>query len=266
MNIRNTLINIRQVLEMTLTRSLFKHVINWPEYLADYAGFSTSDKITVHFRDGTKIVMRANTSDRWSIHEIILRNDYALTRLPEDKSVIIDLGAGEGAFSIFAAKLNPTARIVALEPNRLNYELATENIRMNHLNTQVKILPVACMAKTGKALLYLSRDRRAHSLVWKTGSAQTIKTISLSALFTKFHINACHFLKMDIEGAEYELLYSLSKRILQKIKTISMEYHNLDNQQANGQALARFLKKQKFTVNFADSADHSVGRLFAIRK
>ncbi len=265
MNYMQTLINIRQVLEMTLTGSLFKHVINWPEYLADYAGFSTSDKITVYFRDGTKIVLRANTSDRWSVHEIILRNDYALTRLPEKKPVIIDLGASEGAFSIFAAKLNPTARIVALEPNHLNYELASENIRMNHLNTQVKLLPVACMAKTGKALLYLSRDRRAHSLVRKTGSAQTIKTISLSALFTKLHINACHFLKMDIEGAEYDLLYSLSRRLYQIINTLSIEYHNLDDRLQNGTSLSKFLRKKGYRVTYKDTVNHSVGQLYATK-
>ena len=52
-------------------------------------------------------------------------------------------------------------------------------------------------------------------------------------------------MKIDCEGAEYEILYNTPKEYLDKINSITMEYHE------NGdiQELRRFLKKANFNVS-----------------
>ena len=71
------------------------------------------------------------------------------------------------------------------------------------------------------------------------------------------------FLKIDCEGAEYEILFSLSKKELHKIKKISMEAHNYGKY--TGEDLARFLQKNNFKVKLIHDGK-MFGRIYAINK
>ena len=52
-----------------------------------------------------------------------------------------------------------------------------------------------------------------------------VKCITLEDIFNEYKINQCDFLKMDCEGAEYDILLSTGGETLRKIKQINMEYH-----------------------------------------
>ena len=51
---------------------------------------------------------------------------------------------------------------------------------------------------------------------------------------------------MDVEGAEYEILFNCTKNVLKKIDKISMEVHPLDKN--NEKTLKNFLEKNGFKV------------------
>ena len=57
------------------------------------------------------------------------------------------------------------------------------------------------------------------------------------------------FLKMDCEGAEYDILLNASDKTLGKIKKIAISTHDVEKY--NGQILADFLVKKGFKVWFA---------------
>ncbi len=48
-------------------------------------------------------------------------------------------------------------------------------------------------------------------------------------------------LKMDIEGGEYSILYSLSAQHFQKIDKIFIEIHEIDEEQNNARSLIQYL-------------------------
>jgi hypothetical protein len=79
------------------------------------------------------------------------------------------------------------------------------------------------------------------------GESVLVGKMCLASLFRKYRISRVDFLKMDCEGAEYDVLMACPKSALSKISRISMEFHNLDARR-NGPALAAFLEKAGFEV------------------
>ncbi len=59
--------------------------------------------------------------------EVCVRDFYRLYSVPFTPTVILDLGANVGVFTTFARCLFPEARIIALEPNPVNYDYLTKH-------------------------------------------------------------------------------------------------------------------------------------------
>jgi hypothetical protein len=59
-----------------------------------------------------------------------------------------------------------------------------------------------------------------------TQSALLVKTQSLAEVFEEHAVKRCDMLKLDCEGAEFEILLTLDRAILERIDSISMEYHD----------------------------------------
>ena len=56
-------------------------------------------------------------------------------------------------------------------------------------------------------------------------------------------------LKIDCEGAEFEILYNLPQEYFKRIEKIRLEYHNhLSDKKNNSEYLMEFLKKNGFKV------------------
>jgi hypothetical protein len=102
-----------------------------------------------------------------------------------------------------------------------------------------------------------------------TGEKVEISCISLKEVFAGNKIDKCDLMKMDCEGAEYEILYNAPKNILQKIKKISMEFHNIDDLKNNDKELISFLRKSGFKVKLLykrkDDLFKEVGIIYAKR-
>lgn len=91
-----------------------------------------SSIFTLNFEGRTwKFRVREGTFDTGIIQEVAYDPFYAMSCLfiGED-SVVIDVGAHIGAFSVLAAARG--ARVVALEPVQENFQLLEENLRLNH--------------------------------------------------------------------------------------------------------------------------------------
>ncbi|NJR39752.1 MAG: hypothetical protein HC781_14175 [Leptolyngbyaceae cyanobacterium CSU_1_4] len=55
-------------------------------------------------------------------------------------------------------------------------------------------------------------------------------------------------LKMDVEGAEYDILFTCPNETLAKIQRVVMEYHEFDGEKRNRFDLARLLEAHGFHV------------------
>jgi len=72
--------------------------------------------------------------------------------------------------------------------------------------------------------------------------------MTLSSLFHNYKLQQIDFLKMDCEGAEYQVILDSSPELLSKINVISLEFHDLKIAEYTGNKLSNHLIKCGFKI------------------
>ena len=242
---------------------------NWPSLILYRLGIRPQPMV-VRLRDGAKIKVRdrrKELSDAYVINESYLygiHNDI----LPYFKNakVGMDIGAHIGAFSIFAAKKSP-AKIFAVEPAPNNRAVLAENIALNNLESRITILPIAVMKERGTVPLFMPKNsglvttsRRHLDLYTADEDTKTITVPArtLEDIFTEQKVAFCDFIKMDCEGAEYDIFYNAPKDLFKRIGLLTIECHK----DGDINELMAFLRKQGFEVK---RPTIEFGEIFCVR-
>ncbi|MCU0642143.1 MAG: FkbM family methyltransferase [archaeon] len=226
---------------------------NWARALLAYLHLNKRTK-TLHLRNNTLYRFRRDTMDFQVVNEIYMNKIYHryLNRLKHN-SIVIDIGANIGVFSVLAAKQNSRVKVYSYEPFEENFLMLKENIALNHLENQIKPFKLGIGGKKGARTLHLDEANTGGHSMYSGGSREVkINLVTLTDVFRQNKIKECDFLKVDCEGAEYEIFYSTSPSVLKKIKTISLEFHE-EHGAGKAVELAKFLWKHGFKV-------HVVGR------
>jgi FkbM family methyltransferase len=202
--------------------------------------------------------------------EIFKHKEYrrAEAVIKETRDVIVDVGAHVGLFAIYCRSLNPNSEIICLEPEEKNFNTLRDNVNKNKI-TNVVVLKAALAHVSGRRYLGLSEDSHNHELfpenACESGRCDLVETFSLGALLKNFEIKKIGLLKMDIEGAETEILLSLDSEIFAKISAIIMEYH--DTRGRTHSNLEAILRENGFGVEvFPSKFDKNLGFIFARNK
>lgn len=248
----NSLSHLRYVPDMV------RSIKNWPLFLYRYVGLGPKGEAaetTFVFRDGLR-VKTASYFDVLTVAVVFMKKDYG--QVPED-GVIIDIGANIGAFSLYAAANSRNTIIYSFEPMRANFELLSENINANSLAERVKPFQLGLAAKAGTHRLYLSGSP-FHSLYTENEGAEfvDIECATLADIFESNGLGTVDMLKLDCEGAEFEILYELPDEYFARIKEIRMEYHNQTDPEKNIETLEKRLQEQGFKIDyFRRDSNHS---------
>ncbi|MBC7262139.1 MAG: FkbM family methyltransferase [Chloroflexi bacterium] len=223
---------------------------NWPKVVAAFLGLPLSRPFMITLRNGYRFKVRTRM-DIWIIKEICLDRQYEKASIEiGDDWTIIDIGAGLGDFAVHVAKEHPSTTIYAYEPFPQSFALLQENLCLNQVEN-VQVFPYAVCAHTGPAPFHIASEAVAHS----TASAQQgatsecieVPAITLDQLFAELQLSKCDYVKMDCEGAEYEILFQTSPKTLQSIHHLCLEYHNGISAFSH-QDLVRFLTGHGFQV------------------
>lgn len=182
----------------------------------------------VHLGDVSfKIVdYAASLTTAFVLRELVM-NQYGLNgRTFADGSVILDIGANVGVVSIWLAKQLPKCTIYAYEPLAVNRGNLKRNIELNGLTN---VIPVR------KAVTADGRDLTMHYNYDNLGGASgfmgqppwnevVVESVTLESIFEEHGINRVALLKMDIEGAEHEVLAGCNG-LLERVDYLAMEAH-----------------------------------------
>jgi FkbM family methyltransferase len=145
-------------------------------------------------------------------------------RMPKN-SLIIDIGAHIGAFSIYCSTKYSPNSTYAYEPFPENYNLMKENIRINNIKN-IKTFQYAITNEEGTKSLFLDNKSNAgHSLIKRSRSSINIRTMTLEQIFFLNNISHCDLLKLDCEGSEFEIIKHTSQNTLRKVRYLSLEFH-----------------------------------------
>lgn len=223
---------------------------NWPIYFLDYFKLVKKPFIFLKLRNGLVFKIRSKTNDRVIFNQIWLTKTYTPrgSEIKED-NIILDVGAHIGLFSLLAAKAALKGKVYAFEPSADNFLLLKENIELNKINNVV-LIDKAVAQKSGTREFALSPDDPAgHALPYEETNRRkvSIPVASLDDFIKENNVDRIDFLKMDCEGAEYEIFFDCSDEILKKINKISMEYHDVDAERTV-EHIKNFLEKRGFDV------------------
>jgi FkbM family methyltransferase len=176
-------------------------------------------------------------------------------------SVVVDVGANVGVFSILAAR---TARVVyALEPSSSNFALLRDNTARTE---NIVALNLACARENGRAYLDIGSDPVSFSLAEQSPSAnrETVEVINLATLFDRYRVERCDFLKLDCEGCEFEIILDSDRALIDRIDRIVMEYHDHRSSRFSHRDLLQALERYGFAA-VSYHCNGTYGMIAAIR-
>jgi FkbM family methyltransferase len=177
----------------------------------------------IHYRPGT--------SDLEIIYSILLQTDSKVAyRVPAglNPQVILDIGANIGAASLYFARLFPQAHIHAFEPIPDNFTLLARNaapfpnIYLHHM---------ALGGKSGRARMLASNSPlNLGGFSFYAAGSDPSRTLEVEmkhpdVILAELGIHQVDLIKIDTEGAEYEILTSFSDSVLGNLKWITGELH-----------------------------------------
>jgi len=195
--------------------------------------------------------------DVQTIHEVFDDLVYKPSwfNLKHDIKTVVDVGAFIGAFTLWAQEQWPNAKIHAYEPDPHSCELLTKNISKSRSKNTVAHNSAVWKTDCKLQLNQFSKTPGSNTVVYskRPYTVGSKSNVTVNAISIKNVINEVggriDFLKLDCEGSEYEILYSLSKTDLQKIRYIVLESHEFDELKQNtAKRLSKFLRKMGFAT------------------
>jgi FkbM family methyltransferase len=205
--------------------TLLRGVHNWPVLITLLR--KSHAPVMLQLRDGTRYRVRS-LMDAWIVKETNLDGDYARFGTPlHDGWNILDIGAGLGDFTVYAARRAPRGRVVAYEPSPESVALLEENLELNRAGN-VAVFQRAVAASRGTLNLDVSGGVAVQFRTTgaQTGASIAVPSVTLADALAELPGGTCDFLKMDCEGAEYDILFSAGDTVLPRVQRICLEYHD----------------------------------------
>ena len=207
------------------SRKIFK---NWYIYPKVYYKLINDKFVIFKTKTGLRIKIRVRSTDLMALTNVWMINEYDVEDFEiNTNDTVIDIGAHIGLFSLLVSQLCKTGKILSFEPVSENFDLLVSNLKLNRIEN---ILPfnMAVSKNSGRLDLFLNNDQSAHSIFSKSSESINVESTSLQKIFDENKISSCKLLKLDCEGAEYQIIDSLPSEYLDKIQNIVMEYHLAD--------------------------------------
>lgn len=175
--------------------------------------------------------------------------------------ITYDVGAAHGIFTLFFAKLaGKNGRVVAFEPNPKLFRQIIENVKLNCFNN-VEVLQIALGKERKRETLAfpsgelgigsIEKHERARILSLKGAETAEVQVDSVDNLCAAGNIPKPDFVKIDVQGVEFDVLLGMKKTIQEYRPKILVEVHFIPYVDWRAKNVAR-------TIEFLIAAGYSI--------
>lgn len=168
--------------------------------------------------------------------EVLVDDAYHLDCLPwgpssERPLSVLDIGAHVGSFAVTVAQRYPSATISCYEPSPDSAVYLRANVTANNLAPRVQIHEAAVASKPGSVHLYSAEAASCEAStidpgLGPDGRAPTFAVCRAVDLETALgSLGAVDLVKMDCEGAEYDIVLNSDVSCWEHVSCVLLEYH-----------------------------------------
>jgi len=192
---------------------------------------SATFPLELRTRTGWTLTLR-DWHDAATAWVVFCREEY---RVPLRARCIVDIGANFGAFSLYAASRAPWARVVSLEPHPDEFPRLVQHVAANGLGQRVHALQLAVASEAGTRWMDADPAHPAPSRgLHPPGEDAPARSVAVRAATLPELLDRARLIagaeriglvKMDVEGAEHEILPDLPSGALFDVDAWVMEYH-----------------------------------------
>jgi FkbM family methyltransferase len=185
---------------------------------------------------GMNLYYRPGSSDPWAIYNHLMkprdRDEYAPPRempLPPDGvKTVLDIGANVGATALYFSQIFPNARIYAFEPAPDNFAVLQRNVANC---ARIQAFNFALGAQDASLELFASDNPinfggySLHPAGSDTSRKIRIPVRNVAAVLAELSLEKIDVVKVDTDGAEWDILTAFPEAVLQTAKYITGELH-----------------------------------------
>jgi FkbM family methyltransferase len=179
---------------------------------------------------------------------------------PKEGDIVIDIGAHIGLYTITSSKqVGNTGKVVAIEADPDNFELLKRNIALNNLTNVLPLNYAVFSTKTRIKLYEQSASAKYNSVILaraRTENYVEVNADTLDSILEQNGINQVNWIKIDVEGAEFEVLKGSTETLSRENISLLIEIHNIEDPH-HYDNIVDFLKYHNYEITFEQRYDNS---------
>jgi FkbM family methyltransferase len=177
----------------------------------------------------------------------------------------IDIGAHIGYYTLLLAKcVGPIGRVISFEPLPVNFALLEKNVRLNRL-PHVQMNAQAVFSRNEELTITVPDDapNSGDASILSTEGTQhfRVPAVTLDSFCSNAGLRP-DFLKMDVEGAEYDVLLGAKETIARSRPKILIELHHFDGNLA-ANPVPELLSSWNYEIQWIDRS-HMTSHILAV--
>jgi len=174
-------------------------------------------------------VLETEIGNAWPIVKIYRDWERSLRIDWSSVQRVVEVGGHVGAFAPWAAAHAPGARVVTFEPEPRNFRDLQQNVQRSNLGARVVTVNAAVAAEDGYGELDVPLQRNKASVaVAEDASTAAVRCIGLERYLAR-EPGQIDILKLDCEGAEWDIVPSLTLETLSRIRHLVVGCHAQDD-------------------------------------
>jgi FkbM family methyltransferase len=210
----------------------------------------------------------SSLADLFVLREVFVEETYAdiLPLLPKHAVTVLDIGANLGSFCVWLAARHGISRGTCFEPDPSSFRLCRFNLSINGC-TQVEPVPKAVGGIARTLQMRVNTTRPGGNSIYAAPSGEgenaNVEVLPL-AEWLSTHEGELDLLKLDCEGAEWEIIDYTPPELWKRISVIVAEIHGDPGEKHQPDDFPRLMEARGFRTERWDGGH--MGLYIGVRK